>query len=46
MWSLGVLAFILLTGDVPFKGKNRADTITQVKKAVINLRKSGFSDLS
>lgn len=46
MWSLGVLCFIMMTGNMPFKGTNTQATISQVKRCIINYRKSGFNDLS
>lgn len=46
MWSLGVLTFVMLTGNMPFKGTNTMETINQVKRSIINYRKSGFNDLS
>lgn len=46
MWSLGVLTFIILTGNMPFKGSNTQETISQVKRSTINYRRSGFKELS
>lgn len=46
MWSLGILTFVMLTGNMPFKGCNTQDTIMQVKRNIINYRKSGFNNLS
>ena len=40
------MTFILLTGNMPFKGKNTQETIQKVKRTVINFRKTGFFDLS
>ena len=36
----------MLTGNMPFKGTNTLETINQVKRSIINYRKSGFNDLS
>ena len=27
MWSIGAIAFVMLTGEMPFTGKNTQDTI-------------------
>lgn len=32
MWSLGVLLFLLLSGDFPFDGPNRAEVFEKISK--------------
>lgn len=36
MWSLGVLAFEALTGNLPFKGKNRQELLDKMTKNQID----------
>lgn len=37
MWSLGVLVYIMLSGYMPFKGKNLKETLLKVKAGHIDL---------
>ena len=36
IWAIGVLAFKLLTGNIPFNGKNNIEIKNQILKAKIN----------
>ena len=31
IWSVGIIAYILLTGDAPFKGNSRAEIQNEIK---------------
>lgn len=36
MWSLGVLTYIMLSGYMPFKGKDVKETLRKVKQGNID----------
>ena len=46
MWSIGAIAFVMLTGDMPFTGKDTEDTIEVVKKGILKTNCVGFKALS
>ncbi|KHJ96255.1 immunoglobulin I-set domain protein [Oesophagostomum dentatum] len=46
MWSVGVLAYILLSGLSPFGGENDEETLKNVKKCDWNMDDSAFSGVS
>ncbi|WKY05591.1 hypothetical protein Q1695_006081 [Nippostrongylus brasiliensis] len=46
MWSVGVLAYILLSGLSPFGGENDEETLKNVKKCDWNMDDSIFSQVS
>lgn len=46
MWSLGILTYIMLTGQVPFRGKNSEETVVLIRKGIFDVKKEVFSRLS
>ena len=36
MWSLGVLVYIMISGYMPFRGKNVQETLERVKKGKLD----------
>lgn len=46
MWSIGVICFILLSGESPFQGNNDAETLALVTKACYEFDEESFEDLS
>uniref|UniRef100_A0A1I7XS04 non-specific serine/threonine protein kinase n=1 Tax=Heterorhabditis bacteriophora TaxID=37862 RepID=A0A1I7XS04_HETBA len=46
MWSVGVLAYILLSGLSPFGGENDAETLKNVKNCDWNMDDPAFSNIS
>ena len=46
MWSLGAIAYVMMTVEMPFTGKNTEDTIEVVKKGNLNTRIPSFKTLS
>ena len=46
MWSIGAIAYVMLTGEMPFSGKDTEETITVVKKGIFNTQTQSFKDLS
>lgn len=46
MWSVGAIAYVMMTGEMPFTGKNTEDTIEVVKKGYVNTSIATFKALS
>ncbi|KAL7473881.1 hypothetical protein ACHAXS_014375 [Conticribra weissflogii] len=45
-WSIGVIAFILLCQEKPFKGKNRAQVVRNITKCRFNFNAPGWANVS
>jgi serine/threonine protein kinase len=46
MWSIGAIAYVMLTGEMPFTGKDTEDTIQVVKKGLLKTNTASFKNLS
>ena len=46
MWSVGVLAYVLLSGISPFAGKDTAETLSNVSRASYDFNDDAFRDTS
>lgn len=46
MWSLGSLAYAMLSGHGPFRGQNDADTLKNVAQAQWNFELDEWKDVS
>ncbi|KAM6897279.1 myosin light chain kinase, smooth muscle-like [Xenentodon cancila] len=46
MWNIGVICFILLSGESPFQGDNDAQTLALVTAARFEFDPEGFEDIS
>ncbi|MEQ2298780.1 hypothetical protein AMECASPLE_008888 [Ameca splendens] len=46
MWSIGVICFILLSGESPFQGTNDAETFSLVTAASFEFDPESFEDIS
>ncbi|KAF7204301.1 myosin light chain kinase, smooth muscle isoform X2 [Nothobranchius furzeri] len=46
MWSIGVICFILLSGESPFQGNNDAETLALVTAAQYEFDPESFEDIS
>ncbi|XP_055019198.1 myosin light chain kinase, smooth muscle-like, partial [Boleophthalmus pectinirostris] len=46
MWSIGVICFVLLSGESPFQGNNDAETFAFVTAAKFEFDEESFEDIS
>ena len=46
MWSVGVLAYVLLSGTSPFKGENDSETLRNVTEAEFNFNHESWINIS
>ena len=46
MWSIGVITFVLLTGEVPFYGKNAAELFKKIKTCDFDFIQPIWSQIS
>jgi len=46
VWSLGVIVFLLLSGDSPFQGENNLDTFNRIKKGKFVFESSDWKNIS
>lgn len=46
MWSLGVLLYLLLSGDFPFDGPNRADVFDKISKGTFTFSNRAWRTVS
>ncbi|XP_051273909.1 myosin light chain kinase, smooth muscle isoform X1 [Dicentrarchus labrax] len=46
MWSIGVICFILLSGESPFQGNSDAETLALVTSACYEFDQESFEDIS
>ena len=46
VWSCGVILFILLSGQAPFRGKDENEILEKVLKAVVNFEENQWKTVS
>lgn len=46
MWSIGAIAYVMLTGEMPFSGEDQDKTIDAVKRGIVKTNIASFKALS
>jgi serine/threonine protein kinase len=46
IWSTGVIAYILLTGDAPFKGNNKMQMQREIKTKKLTMSEPAWASIS
>lgn len=46
IWSTGVIAYILLSGDAPFKGNNKMAIQKEIKTKELTMNEPAWSNIS
>jgi serine/threonine protein kinase len=46
LWSIGAIAYVMLTGEMPFSGEDQEKTIDAVKRAIVKTNIPSFKALS
>jgi serine/threonine protein kinase len=46
MWSVGIITYLLLSGNSPFRGANDRETLTRIKEGKYDFKDEWFSNIS